>query len=68
MEAATVTIAVLPFENDSRDISQDYFARGFVEAMGGTIKAESPAQKRKGTRMILRFPVEAVPAETEVAS
>ena len=43
-------------------------ARGFVEAMGGTIKAESPAQKRKGTRMILRFPVEAVPAETEVAS
>lgn len=38
-------------------------ARGFVEAMGGSIKAESPAQKRKGTRMILRFPVEEVPVE-----
>ncbi|MBR2690565.1 MAG: sensor histidine kinase KdpD [Aquamicrobium sp.] len=38
-------------------------ARGFVEAMGGTIKAESPAQKRKGTRMILRFPVEDMPVE-----
>jgi len=33
-------------------------ARGFVEAMGGTITAESPAQKRRGTRMTLRFPVE----------
>ncbi|MCO6392680.1 DUF4118 domain-containing protein [Aliihoeflea aestuarii] len=32
-------------------------ARGFVEAMGGTIRAESPAFRRKGTRMMLRFPI-----------
>lgn len=32
-------------------------AKGFVEAMGGTIKAESPAFRRKGTRMVLRFPI-----------
>ena len=31
MDASTVTIAALPFENDSGDVSQDYFARGFVE-------------------------------------
>lgn len=31
-------------------------ARGFVEAMGGTISAESPAVKRRGTRITLRFP------------
>jgi len=31
-------------------------AKGFVEAMGGTIKAESPAYRRRGTRMVLRFP------------
>ncbi|MCO5731199.1 sensor histidine kinase KdpD [Rhizobium sp. SSA_523] len=31
-------------------------ARGFVEAMGGTIHAESPAFKKKGTRIVLRFP------------
>lgn len=43
-------------------------ARGFVEAMGGTIKAESPAQKRKGTRMTLRFPVEDMPVEAEIMS
>ncbi|HEY6630710.1 MAG TPA: sensor histidine kinase KdpD [Rhizobiaceae bacterium] len=34
-------------------------ARGFVEAMGGTIAAESPAVKRRGTRITLRFPVAA---------
>jgi len=34
-------------------------AKGFVEAMGGSIKAESPAQKRRGTRITLRFPIEA---------
>lgn len=34
-------------------------ARGFVEAMGGTIKAESPAVKRRGTRITLRFPIAA---------
>jgi two-component system sensor histidine kinase KdpD len=32
-------------------------ARGFAEAMGGTIAAESPAVKRRGTRITLRFPV-----------
>jgi TolB-like protein/tetratricopeptide (TPR) repeat protein len=26
-----VTVAVMPFDNESRDISQEYFARGFVE-------------------------------------
>src|SRR5262245_60435616 len=31
MDTSTITIAVLPFDNDSRDVSQDYFARGFVE-------------------------------------
>ena len=31
MEASTVTIAILPFDNEFRDVSQDYFARGFVE-------------------------------------
>jgi two-component system sensor histidine kinase KdpD len=31
-------------------------AKGFVEAMGGTIGAESPAVKRRGTRVTLRFP------------
>jgi TolB-like protein len=30
META-VSVTVLPFDNDSRDASQDYFARGFVE-------------------------------------
>jgi two-component system sensor histidine kinase KdpD len=32
-------------------------AKGFVESMGGRIKAESPAQKRRGTRITLRFPL-----------
>jgi two-component system sensor histidine kinase KdpD len=32
-------------------------ARGFVEAMGGKIKAESPAVKKRGTRFVIRFPV-----------
>ncbi|GAB4067487.1 sensor histidine kinase KdpD [Ancylobacter sonchi] len=32
-------------------------ARGFVDAMGGSIKAESPATRRRGTRMVLRFPI-----------
>ena len=31
-------------------------AKGFTEAMGGTIKAESPAYKRRGARVTLRFP------------
>lgn len=32
-------------------------SRGFVEAMGGRIKAESPALKKRGTRITMRFPV-----------
>ncbi|NML74166.1 sensor histidine kinase KdpD [Rhizobium sp. S-51] len=31
-------------------------ARGFVEAMGGRIHAESPAVKKRGTRIVMRFP------------
>ena len=31
--------------------------RGFVEAMGGTIKAESPAIRKRGTRFIIRLPI-----------
>lgn len=32
-------------------------ARGFIEAMGGTIKAESPALKKRGTRITMKFPL-----------
>ena len=28
-----------------------------VEAMGGKIHAESPAFKKRGTRIVIRFPV-----------
>jgi two-component system sensor histidine kinase KdpD len=31
--------------------------KGLVEAMGGTIEAQSPAARRRGTRIVLRFPV-----------
>ncbi|SFK60719.1 sensor histidine kinase [Methylocapsa palsarum] len=31
--------------------------RGLVEAMGGSIVAQSPAIRRRGTRIVLRFPV-----------
>ena len=34
-------------------------ARGFVEAMGGTIRAESPAMRKRGTRFVLRLPIPA---------
>ena len=33
-------------------------ARGFVEAMGGTLKAESPAVRKRGTRFNVRLPVD----------
>jgi two-component system, OmpR family, sensor histidine kinase KdpD len=33
--------------------------RGLVEAMGGTIVAQSPAIRRRGTRIIMRFPIPA---------
>jgi two-component system sensor histidine kinase KdpD len=32
-------------------------AKGFVEAMGGSINAESPAIRKRGTRITLRFPI-----------
>ncbi|MDB5562078.1 MAG: histidine kinase [Hyphomicrobiales bacterium] len=32
-------------------------SRGFVEAMGGRIKAESPAVRKRGTRLVMRFPI-----------
>ncbi len=31
-------------------------ARGFTEAMGGRIHVESPAVKKRGTRIVIRFP------------
>ncbi|WP_413989735.1 ATP-binding protein [Labrys okinawensis] len=34
-------------------------SRGFVEAMGGTITAESPAVRKRGTRIVIRLPVKA---------
>jgi two-component system sensor histidine kinase KdpD len=30
--------------------------RGFIEAMGGSIKAESPAVRKRGTRIVIRLP------------
>ncbi|MGV8856297.1 MAG: ATP-binding protein [Devosia sp.] len=32
-------------------------ARGLITAMGGTIKAESPAVRRRGTRFVVRLPL-----------
>ena len=32
-------------------------SRGFVEAMGGTINAESPALRKRGTRIVIRLPI-----------
>jgi K+-sensing histidine kinase KdpD len=37
--------------------------RGLVEAMGGTIIAQSPAIRRRGTRIIRRFPMSEEPRE-----
>ncbi len=36
--------------------------KGIVEAMGGTIVAQSPAVRRRGTRIVMRFPVAIPPA------
>lgn len=42
--------------------------RGLIKAMGGTISAESPAARRRGTRMIVRLPAAEVPTpETSAA-
>jgi two-component system sensor histidine kinase KdpD len=35
--------------------------RGLVEAMGGTIVAQSPAIRRRGTRIVMRFPIPGQP-------
>ena len=39
--------------------------RGLIEAMGGSIVAQSPAIKRKGTRMLIRLPVAQPKLEAE---
>ncbi|MGG7519146.1 ATP-binding protein [Allorhizobium undicola] len=40
-------------------------ARGFVTAMEGRIHAESPALRKKGTRIVMRFPVHDDKSATE---
>jgi two-component system sensor histidine kinase KdpD len=37
-------------------------SRGLVEAMGGKIHAQSPAVRRRGTRIVMRFPAAEPPA------
>ena len=37
--------------------------KGLVQAMGGTIHAESPAARRRGTRLIVRLPAAELPPE-----
>lgn len=39
--------------------------KGLVEAMGGTIVAQSPAARRRGTRILMRFPVEKLKSEPQ---
>jgi len=39
--------------------------RGLVEAMGGKVHAESPAARRRGTRIVMRFPAVERPRRTE---
>ncbi|MGJ0507574.1 MAG: DUF4118 domain-containing protein [Methylocystis sp.] len=41
--------------------------RGLVEAMGGTIIAQSPAIRRRGTRLVLRFPIPEQPQQGKAA-
>src|SRR5262249_37778971 len=38
-------------------------SRGLVEAMGGKIYAESPAVRRRGTRIVMRFPAAEPPLQ-----
>jgi two-component system, OmpR family, sensor histidine kinase KdpD len=40
-------------------------ARGLIEAMGGTIHAESPAARRRGTRIVIQLPGVAAPATAQ---
>jgi two-component system sensor histidine kinase KdpD len=43
--------------------------RGLIEAMGGTIVAQSPAVRRRGTRIVIRLPgAQAKPVELRPAS
>jgi two-component system, OmpR family, sensor histidine kinase KdpD len=43
-------------------------SRGLIEAMGGTIRAESPAVRRRGLRLIIRLPTaNAAPDEERAA-
>lgn len=37
--------------------------KGLVDSMGGTIEAQSPAARRRGTRILLRFPAVRMKAE-----
>jgi two-component system, OmpR family, sensor histidine kinase KdpD len=37
--------------------------RGLVEAMGGTIFAQSPAIRRRGTRIVMKFPIPVQPGQ-----
>jgi two-component system sensor histidine kinase KdpD len=39
--------------------------KGLVEAMGGKIEAQSPALRRRGTRLLARFPVVALDKEKQ---
>jgi two-component system sensor histidine kinase KdpD len=39
--------------------------KGLVEAMGGTIEAQSPAARRRGTRILLRFPAARIEAKAD---
>ena len=43
-------------------------AKGFVEAMGGSVKAESPALRRRGTRITLSFPAAGQSSDAREAS
>ena len=40
-------------------------SRGLVEAMGGKIHAESPAVRRRGTRLVMRFPAVEPPSKRQ---
>lgn len=42
--------------------------RGLVSAMGGTIIAQSPAIRRKGMRIVMRFPAVSQPERQEVVA
>jgi two-component system sensor histidine kinase KdpD len=42
--------------------------RGLVEAMGGTIHAESPAARRRGTRIVIDLPGAAAPASAAAST